>query len=237
MVRKKLFGWLPYRTGHWIYLFHALILLLVLYPYFETPAEDRHPWLLVLMNSAIVLAIIYAASWTHRHLIIALVLGLPTLIVYWLPQLPFEREIALVGTVFLYLYAILLILRNLLRAHEVTQDEIYGATSLYILLGLTWAAFYQGIEWIFPGSFHLAEVHNIDQTLNWSDFIYFSFTTLTTLGYGDIAPVTSQARSLAIIEAITGLIFVAATISGAIGIYLSRRILKLKAKLKEHQHQ
>ena len=61
--------------------------------------------------------------------------------------------------------------------------------------------------------------HNLDQVVNFSDLVLFSYATLTTLGYGDITPVTSPARSLAILEAVFGVLYSAILVARLIGLY------------------
>ena len=215
--------------GQWFYLFHALIGLLFLYPYFEGTADKEMPTLLALLNSFVMMVIVYTASYNKRQFILAFLFALPAIVLFWFQFVPFSREIILISSGLLYLYAILMLLPYLIHSEEIGSEEIFGATSLYILIGLVWATIYQGVELFVPGSFYLAEVQNVDGVLNWSDFLFFSFTTLTTLGYGDITPITSQARSLSILEAITGVIFIAGVLSRSIGLYVSQS-LEMKKK-------
>lgn len=219
--------------GQWFYLLHALILLLLLYPFFETPAETKTPLAIAFLHSLVILAIIYTTSGSWQRLVFGLALGIPTLTFFWLHQgeaYPLARMCFLA---LMYAYSILVITYRLIYLKEVSFDEVYAAASMYILIGLLWALLYQIVELLVPGSFYIGEVHNIDQVLNWSDFIYYSFTTLTTLGYGDISPVTAHARSLAILEAITGVIFISVMIAKTMGLYLSNVIVKQSEKIEK----
>ncbi len=226
-------------TDHdaWFYLFHSLLALIVLYPYLETAGELRSPWMLTLLNSIVILTIIWAVSINRLQFFLGLLIGIPAIVTDWIPcvagscSVPFQL-ISLTSTFLLYLYAIMIIIPYLLHSEEIHTDELYGTASLYILLGLSWACLYQAIEISHPGSFHITDVRNLDAVMNWSDFLYFSFTTLTTLGYGDIAPITSQARSLSILEAFTGVIFIALMLSRAIGLHVTHTLME-KAKIRE----
>jgi len=80
---------------------------------------------------------------------------------------------------------------------------------------------FQLVELINPESFFINDEQNVNNILSWSDFIYYSFTTL---GYGDITPIHPVARSLAIIEAITGVIFIPVIISGIVSILITRTL-------------
>jgi len=145
---------------------------------------------------------------------------LPALIDVWIPfqgQWAIVPHLSLVG---LYIYAVLLIVPYLMHSREVGIDELFGSISLYLLLGLTWASFYYIIEKARPGSFYVDSIYNRDQIVNLSEFIYYSFITLTTLGYGDIVPISPFARAVSIIEALTGVFFIALVFSRAISLYV-----------------
>jgi len=95
---------------------------------------------------------------------------------------------------------------------EVKKDRLYISVSLYFLLGLTWFALYQMINVLQPGSFTQAGVALSDDT-HWSTMLYFSLTTLTTLGYGDIVAVKPTARMIATLEAVAGVLYIAITVA------------------------
>ena len=100
-----------------------------------------------------------------------------------------------------------LLLRQILLLPTVTIQSIYGAVSAYLMIGLMFAAFYSAINDLQGGFFAAGEPANL------STFQYFSFTTLTTLGYGDFTPVQDGARAVAMIEAMTGQIFQATLVA------------------------
>lgn len=221
-----------YPQGRLFYLFHALLLVIIIFPYVES-AEKLPPLLLTITNVSIIGAIIYAVSINRKQIIVGLAIGLPTLILCWI-HVPFTQKIALSLTTLLYVYTILLIIPYLIGAKEIGSEEIYGAISLYFLLGLTWATIYQELEWFYPESLQFIGYHQQNPELIWSDYLFFSFTTLTTLGYGDIIPVSSNARSLSIIETTTGVIFLTVMVARIIGQSLSTGVCNLfKAKEKQ----
>ncbi|OPY07372.1 MAG: Ion channel [Syntrophus sp. PtaB.Bin001] len=120
-------------------------------------------------------------------------------------------------TIVLFLgYAVVTILIYLARQEEVTADMIMAGASEYMLIGVLWAFLYMLVEAEYPGSFSFAGQKDR------SGFIYYSFVTLTTTGYGDLLPVSDQARSLAILETITGQLFIAITVARLVGLYTAK---------------
>lgn len=105
-------------------------------------------------------------------------------------------------------YIAYLIVRAVLTEREVTVDTVFGALCAYLIIGFTWASCYGIIELLNPGSFH--GVAGVDsQAAQFQGFVYFSLVTLTTLGYGDLVPLTPTAKSFSIVEALLGQIFLA----------------------------
>lgn len=98
-----------------------------------------------------------------------------------------------------------------IREGAVTSERLFAATSVYLLMGLAFAAVYQALEQIRPGS--LAVAGSSAASLDLQTAVYFSFVTLATLGYGDVVPVSPIARSLAILEAVGAQLFVAVMIA------------------------
>jgi hypothetical protein len=107
---------------------------------------------------------------------------------------------------------------HIVKENEVTIDLIMAAACAYILLGMVWAYVYFFMESINPDSFNIIE--NPGEGL--LDFYYYSFVTLTTVGYGDILAVTKAARALSILEAITGQLYLAIMISRLVGLHASQ---------------
>jgi hypothetical protein len=113
----------------------------------------------------------------------------------------------------------LLILIQVVRSGPVTAARLQGAVAVYLLLGIAWASAYEVVEYVFPGAFSSAGA----QPLSKDDWVYFSFVTLTTVGYGDIVPVHRVARSLAIGEALTGQLYIAVLLARLVSLTVSPR--------------
>lgn len=189
-----------------------------------TPLFDRLPWLDTLIQIALVLAAIYTAADTRRHLQQGLALGLPALILLTVFYLTGKMALGWAGylmSLLLYLHVVKLLLAQIFRARAVTLDTIGMALCTYILLGALWTLFYLPVCQLNPEAF--AFNHTPDQGEMTATLTYFSYVTLTTLGYGDISPVSQVARTLAILEALTGTLFLAVLISRLVGTYSSGR--------------
>lgn len=102
----------------------------------------------------------------------------------------------------------------------ISTNRIIGAIAVYLLLGVLWSVAYTIVELLWPGSFRGFESGT---GATWaSDWLYFSFVTMTTLGYGDIAPVSATARMLAYMQAIFGQLYIAILVAGLVGAYIAR---------------
>lgn len=111
--------------------------------------------------------------------------------------------------------------RRVFRDGDVSVHRILGAVALYLILGLTWSFAYEWLALIDAGSFafNVAPVTPAERT---SELLYFSFVTLTTVGYGDITAVHPVARSLAMLEALTGQLFIAITLARLVALEVGR---------------
>ncbi len=111
--------------------------------------------------------------------------------------------------------------RNLLLSGEIDINKIIGAICIYLLLGLNWGMFYLFTNMAIPDSFHGLTPTTIGA--QFSEFMYFSFVTITTLGYGDLIPLKPLARTAAYLEAIVGQFYVAVLAAWLVGMYLSEK--------------
>ena len=110
-----------------------------------------------------------------------------------------------------YLLFIHAILYDVVRAETVTYDTFCGAVCAYFMLGIFFSSIYALIEYFTPGAFD--NINTIDGKIKSFDLLYFSFMTLTTVGYGDIAPVSSNAKSFVMLEGVTGVFYIGILVS------------------------
>jgi hypothetical protein len=212
--------WLRGRTwrGGMRALLVSLFVLVTLHPFLDHSIAGRAIFLV--LSTAIFLSGAYAVGGTRQRLAVALLLAMPATIAGWTDLFihtpAFQLAAAVLGMVFVA-YILLVVLLHVLRAEDVTSDDIFGALSVYVLIGFVWGVAYSLLETAMPGSFHSA-----DGALVRSDLFYYSFVSLMTVGYGDIYPATPYARSLSILEALVGVLFIAVFISRLVGLHASR---------------
>jgi len=124
-------------------------------------------------------------------------------------------------------YALVTLLLAVLRAETVTLDTIYGALSVYLLIAFVWGVAYMLLEALHPGTLAMDSTRHPNHQMDWSDCMYYSFATLTSLGYGDIAPVLPHSRSLSILEAVSGVMYVAGLIARLVGLHSGEACTKI----------
>ena len=113
------------------------------------------------------------------------------------------------------------ILAYVLHSGRVTSDKIFAAISVYLLLGFAWTYAYALLDDMQPGSFaDSTETGRTDYVAHVMQLRYFSFVTLTTLGYGDVLPRSSAARTMATLEAVMGQIYLAVLVARLVGLHI-----------------
>ena len=182
--------------GRCLYLMIFLLALLLGHPFF--PRGPVGQTLLLLLNSGTLVAGIYAVSDSRRHAIMGVVIGVLWFGLAWSDFVlgaGTPSPLTLAVTIIFYTFALVRVLAYVLRVSPVTKDKIYGAISVYLLMGVAWASCYSLIHAVQPEAFFVDQAHSPEGALRFADFLYFSFVTLTTLGYGDITPSTNMTIS------------------------------------------
>jgi len=199
----------------------ALLALLVGLVFFLLPLADYRRAAVLGAN---LLASLYLISggialidraWAQRAVVL---LALSLVVASLAETIVDVRALSVAGTILTALVLVLLVLLLLVdvyRPGPITRYRIAGAVAAYVLLGLTWTYVYALIELGAPGSLHFpgstATEGNPLRPIG--DLFYFSAATLTTVGYGDVVPVAPFARSMAMLEAISGQVFLATLIA------------------------
>lgn len=164
----------------------------------------------------------------RRHRIGAGIIALITFILTWLEHLyPDNTPLLTASAVATLCYLALLtgvVLWHVFKDGPITTSRVLGAIVAYVLIGLSWAGLYQLVELIIPGSMSVSMAGEArDAFQREKDFIYFSFVTLTTTGYGDITPLHPTARVFMIIEALIGQLFPATLLARLVSLQGVRR--------------
>lgn len=110
--------------------------------------------------------------------------------------------------------------REIFKTKKIDSHIISSAISIYVLIGIFWYLLFMFLLMVDPDSF---DIRNFNPEMVSIDMIYFSFTTLTTLGYGDITPVSYTAKMWSITEAMMGVMFLAVMISRVVSLFGSKK--------------
>ena len=200
-----------------LYLLLSLLLLLFAYPY-----GKLHPLIILSLNGLTLIAGIYAVGTIRHHIFIAAaisILQVAATAIHLHFRFLFLDVIAATLFAVFYIYVMVIVLIYIIKGADVTADKILGVISLYFLIGFTWASLYHMVYSINPGAFLASDTFLASSGQPAPDFVYFSFITLLTVGYGDIRPVSGIARSLAMLEGIMGMLYVGVFISRLLSIY------------------
>jgi len=198
-----------------LFLMLSLIMLLLFYQFISV-----WPVLVLSMSTLSLVAGVYAVSNSKKQVVIAAILGVQVFtfmfvdFVYPAVATKFFSSILLVG---FYIFMMINVLKYVIRGKTVTKDKIYGALSIYMLIGFAWAPLYRLVYLNNPSSFSGTQAFYMG--VYHFDFVYYSFVSICTLGFGDMLPVSGLARSLTILEAMTGIIYMAVMISRLVSLY------------------
>ena len=169
----------------------------------------------------------------QRLRIATVALVVPTLISHWIDQLsvsPIHHIVGLGLATIFSTFLTLVIMFAVFRDESVTGDTIAGAVCAYLLIGVTWGTAYALLLVVSPDSLSVSPA--LAQASGWGKSIsaftpvlqYYSFTTLATLGYGDVSPLSPVARALSVMEGLTGQLYLAVLVARLVGIHTARAL-------------
>lgn len=209
------------------YLLVALLVFVAVAPFL--PRSIRLAWIDDYLLVVVLLAAVHNVSQNRRFLWIGAVLGLPAVVsrlaYAHITEMPTAWAVFVAATTIAFLgFLVAVVMHDVLRGQRHIGEKVTGAIVAYLLIGLTWTFIYGLIALLDPGSFAISEAITAwrdahPQQPATSVFHYYSFVTLTTLGYGDVSPVSEAARTLSWIEAVIGQLFIAVTIARLVGIH------------------
>lgn len=203
-------------------LLFAILVFLLVYPFFENHRFARS--ILGVSFTIVLITVAYAASETHQRARITWLL-VPALVGNALASVGRTGTSGMYGEVFVLLflaYSVKLLIEFAFKQRRVSSDTIAAALCAYLLVGLAWAMAFAILETAVPGSVSFGSRQQVEPLL--SRCLYFSYVTLTTLGYGDVTPRSGPAGSLAFVEALTGQLFMAVLVARLVAIQTSQRL-------------
>ena len=173
--------------------------------------------------TAIVISMVYTISHKKRYVITGVLFAIVMLASLWL-QYFFQNKgiaaIAMITGIIFISVVIASILGFMFKSEMINREIIYQAILLYLLAALSWAFLYTFLELVDPASFNI----DLDQPQSYLlVFQYYSFVTITTLGYGDITPVTEVAKAFSVLEAIVGQLYLVVVVAWLVGMHVSSK--------------
>lgn len=209
------------QAPRFLLLFVAIIAELMVSPFFaasEFGLEIARGWALLVLLGALWAAGVRRAS----ILLFAPAIVIHLIDIHW--DSPALMVATLLFRVICFGYATALIVWHVLRRSDVTADTIAGAACAYALIAAVWGNLYVLLELFHPGSFQIPAGWRAGPAGHPGPaLIYFSFITLTTVGYGDVTPAWPGAGGLAVAEAVVGQLYLAVTIARLVGLHTMRR--------------
>ena len=202
------------------------MLLLLLGPIFKQRVFGVP--VLGLLFSLVAAASVIASARSRLLFWISVLLALPMLGALWSEPIFVMRSVnaASLGIRFVFLMFVCgVILTGVLRDRVVTLDTIAGAASVYLLFGAAWACLFGLVQQLNPDSFFIPqgwEVAAATEMESMPPLLYFSFATLTTVGYGDIHATSALPANLAVVEAITGQLYLTVLVARLVSLQNSQ---------------
>jgi Ion channel len=217
---KELLRGLRFRRFSTVQLLIVLALLFFFFPFVEE-VKGGDIIVSVLLSLVLISAVLAVAS-SGRTLVVAVLLMIPAIAGRWIshfrPDLV-PPPVFLTAGLILIAFVVANLLRFVLRAPSVTVEVLCASISAYLMLGLMWTIAYWLVDRLTPGGAFSFNTNAGPRSIEGFNAFYFSYVTLSTVGYGDITPVSKVARMLAAMEAMTGLLYVAVLIARLVALY------------------
>lgn len=190
------------------FLIYLISIILLLIAFALADQLRRGGVLLTLAFTLVILSGLHAMQRDRGLLALALIVGIPAILARWIIRGTGIASPEAYGLLFAMLFFALLclfLLSSVLVTTRITRDTIFGAIGVYFTMGVTWSLSYQLAETLVPGAISGAHTE--------MSYLYFSFVTLATLGYGDITPLIPLTQLMATFEAVTGQLYLAVLIA------------------------
>ena len=194
--------WLKNRT---LPLLIALVALIGLHPLFLLSNGDTNNLFPGLVVCVPLFGVIALTNWKRSIPLVVLFVVMVTWcwLMYGFDQVDVARSpIAYLACVY-YIYAIIALASEMLTNESLIDDRVYGGISIYLLAAMMFSSIHRHVSAVDPNAYYLT-LGDKPTLLLWNDAIYFSISTITTVGYGDIIPMSPWARATCMLEAIVG---------------------------------
>lgn len=112
-----------------------------------------------------------------------------------------------------------IVFKNVFSSQRVGQQQIFGAVSVYLLVGVLFTQLFEILIYLDSGAIYFDPSRFTNVTIGTSQVLYYSFVTLLTVGYGDVSPITPEARALSVIESLFGVMYIAILIARFVSRY------------------
>jgi hypothetical protein len=206
------------------WLLFALLLQVLIYPFL---GHDRSGRAAMAIFDLVILVLALRASRAGGHeTSLGYVLVVPAMVLHAMAafgeDVRFLYALSLISQALFHTFVVVCLLRYVRRDEIMTRDELFAAAGLYVLTAFVFAYLYALIEHLQPGAFVINAANNAGGTVRWWDLLYFSFTCLTSVGFGDVTPANDHARSLVMVEQMGGVLYFALVVSRLITMQAQR---------------
>lgn len=221
MAHKYATQFAAFTTGYRFFLLFCFLLsVLILYPYAETSRFGFYA--LRVLGSAVIIVSVYAVGFRRSVLLFALILSVPVFVQRLRLPEPSATTFSILNIVLSFIFdvfIVVVIFRHVFAREQANSETVFGALCIYLLVGFGFASIYGMVATLQPNAFYLDPRANFHTVPTRFDFVYYSYGTMTSLGAAGITPVSPQARSLTVVEAIVGVLYLAVLVARLIGAY------------------
>ena len=210
--------------GNFVYLLVSLLGFLIITAILaQYPTLGGDQVLMLLLEATLIVGVwslVRQRFWFMFGLIL-IAIGAINIMLDLVIQHSWAHYVNLLVALLFYLFTTFIAFRSLLTGDRIDLNMLMGSICVYILVGISWSIFYYFESMIHPGAFNgIGAAGGKEQ---FTELLYYSYVTLSTLGYGDVTPVTPIARTLAFLEALFGQFYIAILVASFVGMHLSTK--------------
>ena len=206
--------------NNYVYMLIGLLCLIIFQPYSGMPIISS------MTTHLSFLLVMFIGIWSINRktfafrlsIVLAFLCFFSSIMIYFINSV-IPQILALTSVLVFCITSSIIALKHVMFSGKITLNKIIGSICIYLLIGVTWGILYNLLVYFQPGAFKGLSLAQASE----GDFMYYSFVTLSTVGYGDISPVSPLARALAYLEAIVGQFYLAVLVASLVGASLSQR--------------